>query len=70
MLGGLGIHDFYAGYNGSGAAKLGILFVPFLLDASTGFVTGFSMIAGVINAIWALAQICTVKTDKAGNAMS
>ncbi|MFM0184162.1 zinc ribbon domain-containing protein [Paraburkholderia nemoris] len=70
LLGGLGLHDFYAGYNGRGAAKLVILFIPFLLDATTGFATGFSIIAIVINGIWSLIDICTVKKDKSGHDMS
>jgi TM2 domain-containing membrane protein YozV len=69
-LGGLGLHDFYAGYNGRGAVKLGIMFIPLMLDAMTGFRTGFSFIALVINGFWALVDVIFTKEDKAGNAMS
>lgn len=70
LFGGLGFHDFYAGYNGKGAAKLAIFCIPFLLDVATGFATGFSLIAAVINSIWALASICTVTEDAKGNAFA
>ena len=53
FLGSLGIHDFYAGYTTNGIIKLLITF----LTCSFG---------GVISAIWAIVDVCTVRKDANG----
>lgn len=59
FLGGLGIHNFYAGYYGRGIAQLllslsGIcLFIPWLLVC-----------------IWVLIEICVVTQDASGNRLA
>lgn len=53
LLGGLGIHNFYAGYKGKGIAQLLIT----LLTAGYG---------GMISWIWAIVDVCTVKQDAQG----
>ena len=57
FLGGLGIHNFYAGRTGAGVAQL-------LITLCT---CGYG---GVITGIWALIEICTVNTDGRGIRMS
>lgn len=59
FLGCLGIHNFYAGYNGKAVAQL--LITLFL---------GWLVIGIFITAIWALIDIISVKTDASGAPMS
>jgi TM2 domain-containing membrane protein YozV len=59
LLGCLGIHNFYAGYNGKGAVQLIITLV-----------LGWVIIGLVITAVWALIEVCTVTADAKGNRMS
>lgn len=59
FFGALGIHNFYAGYYGKGAAQL---IITLLL--------GWIVVGLVITWIWALVEICTVKADARGNPMS
>lgn len=53
FLGGLGIHNFYAGYTGKAVAQLLITVL------SGGFL-------GLITAIWAIIDICVVTKDANG----
>lgn len=59
FLGCLGIHNFYAGYHGRGAAQL---IITILL--------GWFVIGIVVTAIWALVEICSVTHDGNGDKMS
>jgi len=59
FLGCLGMHNFYAGYYGRGAAQLIITVV-----------LGWVIVGFVITGVWALVEICTVKADAQGNPMS
>ena len=59
FLGCLGIHNFYAGYYGRGAVQLVITVL-----------LGWFIIGFIITALWALFEICTVKHDGAGIAMT
>jgi TM2 domain-containing membrane protein YozV len=59
FLGGLGIHNFYAGYVGRGITQLLITVCTFWLIFPI-FVVG----------LWALIEICTVTTDSRGNRLS
>ncbi|MDY0746553.1 TM2 domain-containing protein [Paucibacter sp. R3-3] len=70
LFGGWGFHNFYAGYNVAGAIKLVIFGIAFVLDASTRFYSGFSVVALVIFAVWALIEVISVKADAGGNAMT
>ena len=56
FLGCLGIHNFYAGYHGRGAAQL---IITLLL--------GWFIIGLVITGLWALIEICSVTEDAAGD---
>lgn len=56
FLGGIGIHDFYAGYTVRGIIKL-CIFV---------FTLGYG---GIVTGIWALVDICTVRLDASGHPM-
>ena len=56
FLGCLGIHNFYAGYHGRGAAQLVITLL-----------LGWLIIGLVITGVWALIEICSVKYDAAGD---
>ncbi len=56
FLGGIGVHDFYAGYTTRGVIKLCI----------TIFTLGYG---GIISGIWALIDICTIRKDAFGNPM-
>ncbi|HBS81985.1 MAG TPA: hypothetical protein DEA72_02495 [Halomonas campaniensis] len=67
LLGGFGFHNFYSGHVGSGATKLALILVTFLLDLSTGFYSAFSLILLVICWLWALVEACVVKADTRGN---
>lgn len=55
FLGAFGVHNFYAGYNGKGAAQL---LITLLL--------GWLVIPWIAVEIWALIEIITVKEDKNG----
>lgn len=69
LFGGVGFHNFYSGHNGRGGIKIGLFSVGFVLDASTGFRSGFVLVAAVINALWALGEIIFVTTDANGGKM-
>ena len=53
FLGGLGMHNFYAGYTGRGIAQL-------LISVLSLFMLSF------ISCLWALIDVCTVKQDGKG----
>ena len=55
FLGGFGVHNFYAGYTGKGAAQLIITLA-----------LGWLIIGFLITGIWALVEVCTVKVDAKG----
>lgn len=59
LLGLLGVHNFYAGYYGKGAAQLAITVV-----------LGWVYIGIIITAIWVIVELFTVKEDADGNAMA
>lgn len=59
FLGGLGIHNFYAGYGGRGVTQLMIMLF-----------TGWLGIGILINGIWALIEIVAVDTDADGLRMT
>jgi TM2 domain-containing membrane protein YozV len=59
FLGTLGIHNFYAGYHGRGAAQL---IITLLL--------GWMIIGLVVTALWALIEICSVTEDANGDRMT
>jgi TM2 domain-containing membrane protein YozV len=59
LLGCLGIHNFYAGYNGKGATQLIITLI-----------LGWVIIGIVITGLWALIDICTVTVDANGDRMT
>jgi TM2 domain-containing membrane protein YozV len=59
FLGGLGIHNFYAGYAGKGAVQLILnltLFWTFIVPIAIG--------------IWVIVEVCTVDRDAQGNRFS
>ena len=56
FLGALGIHNFYAGYQGKAIAQLLISLLSF------GFLSPVSW-------VWAIIEVCTVKTDSNNNVM-
>ena len=58
FLGGLGIHNFYAGYTGKALAQLLITIFTWWLI--------FPVFA---IAIWAIIEACVVKVDAEGNEM-
>lgn len=58
FLGTLGIHNFYAGYNGRAVCQL---LITLLL--------GWLVFPLIIVAIWAIAEIIAVDTDAAGDRM-
>ena len=53
FLGGLGVHNFYAGYTGRGIVQL-------LISVLSSFMLSF------ISCLWALVEVCTVKQDGKG----
>ena len=59
FLGPLGIHNFYAGYNGKGVAQL---LITLLL--------GWLFFPLMVVWIWAVIEVCTVKQDAHGNRFS
>lgn len=59
FLGGLGIHNFYAGYTGKAVAQLLITLFTFWL-----------VFPLLIVAIWVIYEVCTVKTDAKGLPMT
>ncbi|WP_232288920.1 TM2 domain-containing protein, partial [Burkholderia oklahomensis] len=70
LFGSIGFHDFYADYNGQGAVKLILFLIALFLDAATGFYSKFFLIIGVINWLWTLASLCSVKSDASGKALA
>jgi Predicted membrane protein len=69
FFGGIGIHNFYAGQLASGAIKIALLAITLLLDMSTGFYTGFVLLAAVLNCTVALLEIILRKVDGQGRDM-
>lgn len=55
FLGGLGIHNFYAGYSGKGIAQLLI-----------SILIGWLIIPLIAVWIWVIVEICTVNADAQG----
>ena len=60
FLGGLGIHNFYAGYTGRGVAQL-------LITLFVGWWMCFPWIAVMV---WVLVEVCSVTHDAQGNQFS
>jgi TM2 domain-containing membrane protein YozV len=58
FLGGLGIHNFYAGYSGKGVAQLLLTLLLF-----------WTIVVPIGVWIWIIVEICTVDTDAYGNRM-
>jgi TM2 domain-containing membrane protein YozV len=58
FLGGLGIHNFYAGYSGKGVAQLLLTLLLF-----------WTIVVPIGVWIWIIVEICTVDTDANGNRM-
>jgi len=50
VFGAFGIHNFYAGYSGRGAAQLAITICTLFFG-------------GIISWIWAIVEVCTVDRD-------
>jgi len=67
LFGGLGFHNFYAGYNEQGAAQL-------IFGIIAGVISIFLPIFGGLVAlgvmIWAVVDICTVTEDATGTPMA
>lgn len=59
FLGGLGIHNFYAGYTGRGIAQL--LLSLFLF---------WTVVVPIAVCIWVIIEVCTIDTDASGVRMS
>ncbi len=55
LWGGLGIHNFYAGYTEKGLAQL-LIFV----------LTGWLIIPAVAVFVWVITELCTVRKDANG----
>ena len=70
LFGLIGLHNFYAGYNGRGATKIVLATITFLMDASTRFETGFFFVAAVPIAIWVLIELFTNTEDARGHALA
>jgi TM2 domain-containing membrane protein YozV len=58
FLGGLGIHNFYAGYYGRGLAQLLVVLI-----------LGWFVIGFVIVGVWVIIELFTVTQDAAGDQM-
>jgi TM2 domain-containing membrane protein YozV len=58
FFGCLGVHNFYAGYNGRGAAQL-------IITLLTGCAGGF-----VLTALWAFIECLVIDTDPYGRRMT
>ena len=58
FLGGLGVHNFYAGYSSKGIAQL-------LLTVLIGWL----ILPAIAVTIWVIIELCTVTTDANGNQM-
>lgn len=58
FLGGLGVHNFYAGYSGKGVAQL--LLTLFLF---------WTIVVPIAVWIWIIVEMCTVDQDAYGNRM-
>ncbi len=56
FLGGLGIHNFYAGYTGRGVAQLLITLC-----------IGWTIVPLFFVGVWVLVEICAVTTDSRGD---
>lgn len=65
FLGGLGIHNFYAGRTGAGVAQLIINVVAWGL-ISTFFLAPIGVLFLGIIGLWVLIEICAVSTDGQG----
>lgn len=65
FLGGLDVHNFYAGRTGTAIIQLVLCFISLLLTFIAVGLFGF-----VVLWIWALIEVCTVTTDGAGKRFS
>ena len=65
FLGGLGIHNFYAGRTGTAVIQLVLWFISLLLTFVAVGLFGF-----IVLWIWALIEVCVVTTDGAGKRFS
>lgn len=65
FLGGLGVHNFYAGYTGKGIAQLVISLVSLPLMI---IIIGFFTLPAV--GLWALLEAILIKVDSDGNLMN
>lgn len=70
LFGIAGFHNFYSGHNVSGAIKLVVLLIAFVLDASVRFHSAWSLVVAGIFGIWTLIELIVVRTDANGAAMS
>lgn len=59
FLGGLGIHNFYAGYTGKGVAQLILTLTLF-----------WTIIVPIAVTIWIIIEVCTVDRDAFGHRLS
>lgn len=77
FFGGLGVHNFYAGYNGRAAAQLllsllGLIFCLSMIPihpcgvATIGMVLLFAFLCFLSVSIWVIVDICTVNKDANG----
>ena len=55
FIGGLGIHNFYAGYTGKGIAQLLIVLL-----------IGWLIVPLIAVGIWVIIEVCTVRQDARG----
>ena len=58
FLGGLGVHNFYAGYTSKGIIQLLITLL-----------VGWLVLPAIGVGIWVIIELCTVTTDAQGNPM-
>ncbi len=70
LFGAFGFHNFYLGFYGRGVLKIAVLLVTFVMDASTNFYSGFSLIALVLFCIIAIIEAFAVRRDSNGRLMS
>ena len=74
FIGGIGVHDFYAGHKKNGIIHLCLwivvmfLYIVFIATHEFAFLL-IELIISLANWIWALVQLFTVKNDGDGNPM-
>lgn len=70
LFGSIGIHNFYAGQFVAGGIKCGLVLLAFIIDATTGFYSAFSLALAAVFWLWAIGEAIFSTEDGTGAPMT